>query len=106
MSTAGASILGVGYVLPMIYLAWSMRYGEKAGANPWPATGLEWRTPSPPPKENFLETPVVTWEAYDISGQPDLVARLNDEDRVWKAELQAGERKREELGVERQAPGA
>jgi hypothetical protein len=48
----------------------------------------------------------VTWEAYDISGQPDLVARLNDEDRVWKAELQAGERKREELGVERQAPGA
>ena len=106
MSSAGASILGVGYVLPMIYLAWSMRYGEKAGANPWPAAGLEWHTPSPPPRENFLETPVVTWDAYDISAQPDLVARLNDEDRVYKAELRAGAIKRDELGVEPPAEGA
>ena len=41
MSTAGASILGVGYVLPLIYLIWSMRYGPVAEANPWPSTGLE-----------------------------------------------------------------
>jgi heme/copper-type cytochrome/quinol oxidase subunit 1 len=27
--------------------------------------GLEWATTSPPPKENFHETPVVTWDAYD-----------------------------------------
>src|SRR5213075_252587 len=50
MSTAGASILGVGYLLPMIYLLWSLRYGEPAGDNPWDATGLEWQTPSPPPR--------------------------------------------------------
>ncbi|MCG3160751.1 MAG: cytochrome c oxidase subunit 1 [Acidobacteria bacterium] len=106
LSTAGASILGVGYILPLIYLAWSMRYGEKAGPNPWFATGLEWRTPSPPPKKNFLETPVVTWEAYDISGQPDLVERLHNEDRIYKSALQAEERKREELGVETPAEGA
>src|SRR3989440_4282431 len=56
MSTAGASILGVGYLLPMIYLLWSLRYGETAGDNPWDATGLEWRTPSPPPTENFDQT--------------------------------------------------
>jgi cytochrome c oxidase subunit 1 len=67
MSSAGASILAVGYVLPLIYLLWSLRYGEVASDNPWGATGLEWRTPSPPPTENFLETPVVTWEAYDYS---------------------------------------
>ncbi|MEO8431201.1 MAG: cytochrome c oxidase subunit I [Acidobacteriota bacterium] len=65
MSTAGASILGVGYVLPLAYLIWSMRYGKNAVANPWRATGLEWRTPSPPPAENFPVTPVVTWEAYE-----------------------------------------
>ena len=65
MSTAGASILGVGYVIPMVYLIWSMRYGRNAPANPWGATGLEWRTSSPPPTENFLVTPVVTWEAYE-----------------------------------------
>jgi cytochrome c oxidase subunit I len=65
MSTAGASILGVGYFLPIVYLIWSMRYGPKASANPWNATGLEWQTPSPPPTHNFDRVPVVTQEAYD-----------------------------------------
>jgi cytochrome c oxidase subunit 1 len=66
MSTAGATVLGVGYILPMIYLTWSMRYGKKAAWNPWPASGLEWMTDSPPPTENFEKTPVVTWEPYDF----------------------------------------
>jgi len=70
LSTAGASILAVGYVLPMIYFLWSLRYGEPAGPNPWNAVGLEWMTPSPPPTFNFDETPVVTWEAYDYEHQP------------------------------------
>ncbi len=65
MSTAGASVLAVGYFLPLCYLLWSLRFGRKAGPNPWGAVGLEWTTPSPPPKDNFHETPVVTWEAYD-----------------------------------------
>jgi cytochrome c oxidase subunit I len=65
MSTAGASILGTGLLIPGVYFLWSMRYGRFAPANPWPATGLEWRTPSPPPTENFAVTPVVTWEAYE-----------------------------------------
>ena len=42
LSTAGASVLAVGYLLPLIYFAWSLRYGRVAGANPWGATGLEW----------------------------------------------------------------
>jgi cytochrome c oxidase subunit 1 len=65
MSTAGASILGVGYLLPLVYLIWSLRYGAVASANPWKATGLEWTTPSPPPTENFAVTPVVTEEPYN-----------------------------------------
>jgi cytochrome c oxidase subunit I len=64
MSTAGASILGVGYLIPLVYLIWSMRYGKVAPANPFGATGLEWQTPSPPPTENFETPPVVTEEAY------------------------------------------
>ncbi|HEV2348821.1 MAG TPA: cytochrome c oxidase subunit I [Terriglobia bacterium] len=67
MSSAGASILGIGYLIPLIYLTWSMRYGKVAGPNPWKAKGLEWTTPSPPPTENFEETPVVTEEAYAYS---------------------------------------
>ena len=72
LSTAGASILGIGYLLPMFYLIWSMRYGPVAGPNPWPATGLEWQTPSPPPPHNFDVTPVVSWEPYDFANRPDL----------------------------------
>ena len=71
LSTAGASVLAMGYVLPMIYFVWSLRYGKLAGDNPWNAVGLEWMTPSPPPTHNFDETPVVTWEAYDYEHQPE-----------------------------------
>ncbi|MBA4106534.1 MAG: cytochrome c oxidase subunit I [Pirellula sp.] len=65
MSTAGASILGIAYLFPITYLIWSLKYGPKAPANPWNAVGLEWMTSSPPPTENFTETPVVDFEAYE-----------------------------------------
>jgi cytochrome c oxidase subunit 1 len=65
LSSAGASILGVGYLIPMVYLMWSLRYGRLAGSNPWGAVGLEWTIASPPPTENFTETPIVTREPYD-----------------------------------------
>lgn len=67
MSTAGASILAVGYLLPLFYLLWSLRYGPLADANPWKATGLEWQTTSPPAKDNFAEVPVVTEGPYAYS---------------------------------------
>ncbi len=75
VSSAGASILGIGYLIPLIYFIWSMRYGPVAGPNPWGAKGLEWETPSPPPTENFDEIPVVTEEAYDYANPHTGVAR-------------------------------
>jgi cytochrome c oxidase subunit 1 len=74
LSTAGASILGVGYLLPLCYLLWSLRYGPVASANPWGAAGLEWRTTSPPPTENFATPPVVVRDAYDLDGMADAPA--------------------------------
>jgi cytochrome c oxidase subunit 1 len=74
MSSAGASILGVGYLIPLVYMVWSMRYGPVAGPNPWGAKGLEWQTPSPPPTENFEETPIVTEEAYAYGSEETQVA--------------------------------
>jgi cytochrome c oxidase subunit I len=71
ISTAGATILGVGYLLPLIYLTWSWKNGRPAGPNPWRATGLEWQIPSPPPKHNFEVTPVVTHKAYDYAGMKE-----------------------------------
>ncbi len=71
LSTAGASILGIGYLLPFIYLIWSLRCGKRAPANPWNATGLEWQTPSPPPVHNFAQTPLVTNQPYDYSAEAE-----------------------------------
>jgi cytochrome c oxidase subunit 1 len=65
LSTAGASVLAIGYLMPLAYFMWSLRYGRVAGPNPWGATGLEWQTSSPPPAHNFEVQPVVTHEAYD-----------------------------------------
>jgi cytochrome c oxidase subunit 1 len=67
MSSAGASILAVGYLLPLVYFIWSLKFGRIAGPNPWGATGLEWQTPSPPPPDNFETTPVVTAGPYEYS---------------------------------------
>ena len=67
MSSAGATILAVGYLIPMIYFIWSLRYGKPSGPNPWGATGLDWSTQSPPLTENFLVTPTVTEEPYDYA---------------------------------------
>jgi cytochrome c oxidase subunit 1 len=64
LSSAGATILAAAYLLPLAYLTWSLVYGDRAPANPWHATGLEWRTSSPPPTANFEETPVVTEDPY------------------------------------------
>lgn len=72
MSTGGAMVLGIGYLLPFIYFLWSLKYGKVAGPNPWRAKGLEWEyTTSPPPTENFATTPIVTEEAYEYSHLPE-----------------------------------
>jgi cytochrome c oxidase subunit 1 len=78
MSSAGASILGLGYLFPLTYLLWSLYYGKIAGPNPWRAAGLEWQTSSPPPTENFVETPVVVDEAYDYPRIDGLATAANE----------------------------
>ena len=65
MSSSGAMILAAAYLLPLFYMMWSLRYGEHASADPWGATGLEWRTPSPPPKANFDVIPIVENGPYE-----------------------------------------
>ena len=64
MSSAGATVLAVGFSLPFFYLLWSLKYGPRASSNPWGATGLEWQTPSPPPTLNFDNIPIVTTGPY------------------------------------------
>ena len=75
LSTAGASILGLGYLLPGFYLTLSLFFGEKSPANPWSATGLEWQTPSPPHVFNFEFLPVVKCGPYEYSLNVDQLGR-------------------------------
>ncbi|MBL8858409.1 MAG: cytochrome c oxidase subunit I [Planctomycetes bacterium] len=72
LSSAGASVLAVGYMLPVFYLLWSLKWGKKASANPWGAKGLEWTIPSPPITHNFESIPVVTEEAYAYGSEPTI----------------------------------
>ncbi|MCH7960528.1 MAG: cbb3-type cytochrome c oxidase subunit I, partial [Candidatus Hydrogenedentes bacterium] len=70
MSTMGASLLGLGFLLAIAYLTWSAFYGKRIGPNPWGAKGLEWeQCDSPPSPHNFHEVPVVTEEAYNYTGK-------------------------------------
>ncbi len=74
LSSAGASILAVGYLLPLIYFTWSLKYGPRAPQNPWGAKGLEWEVcASPPTTFNFDKTPIVTEEAYAYSKEKEEV---------------------------------
>ena len=75
LSSAGASVLAVGYLMPFAYLFYSLRWGPAAGPNPWRATGLEWQTPSPPPEHNFDEPPLVTRGPYEYAEGGDGHAR-------------------------------
>lgn len=73
-STAGATVLAVGYLVLFICLISSLLNGAKAGPNPWRAKGLEWEIESPPTPHNFHETPIVTREAYAYEEEDVLLA--------------------------------
>jgi cytochrome c oxidase subunit 1 len=64
LSSAGASIQALGYLMPLLYLLWSLKYGRPAARNPWQAAGMEWQAPSPPPVHNFDTPPQVPDEVY------------------------------------------
>ncbi len=86
LSTAGASVLGVGYLLPLLYFTWSLRYGKRSSENPWGAIGLEWDTTSPPPTENFHVIPVVTREPYDYTSEEVHRRSTQEEPVVYQVE--------------------
>jgi len=73
LSSAGASVLALGYGIPLTYFLWSLFFGKPAPANPWGATGLEWQIQSPPLPENFEITPVITTAPYQYAPSEEVV---------------------------------
>jgi cytochrome c oxidase subunit I len=74
LSTGGAGVLGVGYLLIVFYLVRTLFQERNAPANPWGATGLEWQIQSPPITLNFEDEPIVTEDAYNYAGRAGATA--------------------------------
>ena len=60
LSTAGRVDPGVGYLMPLVYLTYSLFARQARRRRSVGRQGLEWEIPSPPPTENFEVTPIVT----------------------------------------------
>jgi len=65
-SSIGSFVMGVGFIIMLVYLIHSLFRGRKAPANPWGSATLEWQCSSPPPHDNFAEQPKVG-DPYDLS---------------------------------------
>jgi cytochrome c oxidase subunit I len=90
LSTAGSTVLALGYILPAIYLTWSLKYGKFAGPNPWGSSTLEWKTASPPITTNFDQLPIVTEEVYSYDPEEDeehdFVHEDEEREEAWHRE--------------------
>jgi cytochrome c oxidase subunit 1 len=64
LSTAGAGLLALGMTTTLGYLIYAAVRGKRVGDNPWRSRGFEWRSPAPPPPENFDAPPHWTVDAY------------------------------------------
>ncbi len=109
MSTAGATVLAIGFLLPAVYLTWSLKYGKQAPSNPFGATGLEWQTTSPPPLVNFDKIPIVTTGpyAYDAVESERIYEKTEAITEEVRQRIAAAERERDvALSVEREGLGA
>ena len=66
LSTIGSQVMGIGFVIILVYMLHSVFRGRPAGQNPWGGVSLEWQTATPPITHNFEEQPVVERGPYDF----------------------------------------
>lgn len=64
-STVGSWLIGLGFIIMFVVFFKSLWSGKRSPRNPWHSAGYEWMTPTPPPLENFKETPYFTRGPYD-----------------------------------------
>ncbi len=65
ISTVGSWLIGAGFLVSLTCIIHGLLKGEKAPANPWGSTTLEWKASSPPHHHNFDEQPVVSGGPYE-----------------------------------------
>jgi cytochrome c oxidase subunit I+III len=84
LSTAGAYVIGAGFVVTALVFLDSMVRGPKAPDDPWGANTLEWATASPPKHYNFPVVPTVhslnpLWDGASMASMSE---HRHDEERT------------------------
>jgi cytochrome c oxidase subunit 1/cytochrome c oxidase subunit I+III len=93
LSTIGAYVFAVGFVVVLWNVIQSRVTGHIAGPNPWGAGTLEWLAESPPEDYNFAQIPIVNardplWTNGVTAGPAFDEARLTPRTSALDAELQ------------------
>jgi cytochrome c oxidase subunit I+III len=95
--TVAAFVLALGFLLFVVNVLYSARYGEKAPKNPWGGDSLEWSLESPPPFSLWARLPVVAsrhplWETATGDAplaiperHAELAAHLDHRPAEWRA---------------------
>jgi cytochrome c oxidase subunit I+III len=83
VSTVGAVVISVGFVISLATIAIGAWRGRPAGSNPWGAGTLEWAATSPPAPYNFRRIPFVhsldpLWDQERIDEPDEAHAELAD----------------------------
>ena len=95
VATAGAGLLGLGALLFLVDLIYSLFKGAPAGDNPWQADSLEWSVASPPPNYTFFFFPIVSsrhplWSADTLdesSKYGHLSLAMAGQPQTWRGTL-------------------
>lgn len=81
LSTLGAYVLAVGFLVFILDAWWSAKNGPPAPADPWQADTLEWLLPSPAPEDNHRVPPLVH-SRHPLWSEQSMAHGTPEEERV------------------------
>jgi cytochrome c oxidase subunit I+III len=89
ISTLGAFVLALGFLIFFANLAWAWGGGEPARGDPWNGDSLEWAVSSPPPAHNFDVIPTVgsgspMWDRGDTGLAPEVERAVAVTGASWR----------------------
>lgn len=96
VSTVGAFVLALGFVVFVFDVLYTIRYGPEASRNPWGGDSLEWSLPSPPAFALYARLPIVRsrhplWDtgttAPPVNIDQQVVDAMDHRPEEWRATI-------------------